>query len=103
VYGARDTKENEAIVLRQFLLQERARPADWDPSTKLLLVMAVVAAAHHDAVASASGVELFASPLLTAREISAARTELVSNGLLRTASDGWQLTSRAHRQVRELS
>src|SRR4051794_27191536 len=30
VYGARDTRENEAVVLRQYLLQERARPADWD-------------------------------------------------------------------------
>jgi uncharacterized protein YeaO (DUF488 family) len=102
VYGARDTKENEAIVLRQYVLRERARPADWDASTKLLLVMAVVAAAHTDAVAPASGVELFASPLLTASERAASRAELLTNGLLRSAPGGWQLTSRAHRQVREL-
>ena len=67
------------------------------PSPVLAGPMAVVAAAHHDAVASAAGVELFASPLLTAPEISAARAELLRNGLLRTASGGWQLTSRAHR------
>jgi uncharacterized protein YeaO (DUF488 family) len=102
VYGARDTKENEAIVLRQYLLRERARPAGWDASTKLLLVMAVVAAAHPDSVAPASGVELFASPLLTAHEFSAARVALLTDGLLRNAPSGWHLTSRGDRQVRGL-
>jgi hypothetical protein len=85
------------------LLRERARPADWDASTKLLLVMAVVAAAHPDAVASAAGVGLFAAPLLTAGEISAARAELVSDGLLRPASGGWELTAHGQRQVRQLA
>ncbi|HEX5500800.1 MAG TPA: DUF488 family protein, partial [Thermomicrobiales bacterium] len=61
VYGARDTRENEAIVVRERLLQGRVKPAaNWDASTRLLAVTAVVAAAHHDAVAPASGVEIFA-------------------------------------------
>ncbi|MGH2615984.1 MAG: DUF488 domain-containing protein [Thermomicrobiales bacterium] len=103
VYGARDTKENEAVVLRQYLLQERARPAaGWDAPTTLLVVMAVVAAAHHDAVAPASGVQVFASPLLTPDEIADASSTLLSNGLLQAISGGWKLTTRAQKQVRQL-
>ena len=103
VYGARDAKENEAVVLRQYLLQKRARPAaEWDAPTKLLLVMAVVAAGLPDAVAPASGVELFATPLLTSDEIAGARSTLMANGQLRAVSGGWQLTARAKNQVRQL-
>ena len=103
VYGARDTKENEAVVLRQYLLQEQARPAAaWDAPTKLLAVMAVVAAAHHDAVAPAAGVLMFASPLLTSGEMTDARSALMANGQLRAVSGGWKLTARAQKQVRQL-
>jgi uncharacterized protein YeaO (DUF488 family) len=104
VYGARDTRENEATVLRQYLLTERPRPgAGWDPPTTLLVVTAGVAAADHDAVASASGVERFASPLLTPDEIAEARATLLANGQLLAASGGWKLTARAQRQVRQLA
>lgn len=104
VYGARDTKENEAVVLRDYVLQERARPGDtWDAPTKLLLTVAVVAAAHHNAVALASGVKLFASPILRARELDDALKELVTHGALRESAGGWQLTPRAQQQVRQLS
>jgi hypothetical protein len=64
--------------------------------------MAVVAAAHHDAVASASGVELFASPLLTADEIADARSALIAGGALRAISGGWKLTAAAQKEVRQL-
>jgi len=63
VSSARDTKENEAVVLRDYLTQAKAKPpAAWDAATRLLAVAAAVAAAQHDAVASASAVHLFASP-----------------------------------------
>ena len=56
VYGARDTKENEATVLRKYLLRERPwQPTGWNPATTLLVILAVVAAAHHDAVTPAPG------------------------------------------------
>lgn len=104
VYGARDTKENEAVVLRDYLLQEKARPGDtWDASTKLLLTAAVVATAHHDAVALASGVKLFASTILTAHELEGTLKELVSRGNLHESSGGWQLTARGQQQVQQLS
>ena len=102
VYAARDTRQNEAVVLRHYLLQERARPAAWEVQRTLLLVMAVVAAARPDAVAGAAGVDLFASPLLTAGEIAAARETLLASGDVRAVSGGWTLTPRARKQVREL-
>lgn len=103
VYGARDTKENEAVVLRQYLLQKRARPAaGWDAPTMLLATIAVVAAAHHDGVAPASGVQLLAAPLLTSDEIADARSALMANGQLRAVSAGWTLSAHAQKQVRQL-
>jgi uncharacterized protein YeaO (DUF488 family) len=103
VYGARDTQENEAVVLRQYLLQERARPAaGWDAPTTVLVVTAVVAAAHHDGVAPTSGVQRLAAPLLTSDEIAEARSALMANGQLRAVSDGWMLTARAQKRVRQL-
>jgi hypothetical protein len=104
VYGASDTKENEAVILRQYLLQKRVRPtAGWDSPTKLLVMIAVVAAAHHDGVAPASGVQLIAAPLLMSDEIAEARSVLMANGQLRAVSDGWTLTARAQKQVRQLA
>jgi uncharacterized protein YeaO (DUF488 family) len=103
VYGARDTKQNEAVVLRQYLLQEHAHPASgWDGPTKLLAVLAVVAAAQPDAVASASGVERFAASLLTSDEIAAARATLLADGQLRTVAGGWELTARGRKNLHEL-
>jgi uncharacterized protein YeaO (DUF488 family) len=103
VYGARDTNENEAVVLRQYLLEKRARPtAGWDAPTKLLVMIAVVAAAHHDDVAPESGVQLLAAPLLTSDEIAEARSALMANGQLRAVSAGWTLTTRAQKRVRQL-
>jgi hypothetical protein len=104
VYGARDTKENEAVVLREYLRQQQARPAsNWDGATTLLVITAVVAAAHHDAVAPASGVQLFASPLLSADEIADARSALTDEKLLRSVPGGWTMTVRAREQVRQLA
>jgi uncharacterized protein YeaO (DUF488 family) len=103
VYGARDTKENEAVVLCQYLLQEHAQaPTGWDAPMKLLAVMSVVAAARPDAVASASGVERFAAPLLTPDDIAGARSTLLADGQLRPAPGGWELTARGRTHLCEL-
>lgn len=104
VYGARDTKENEAVVLRQSLLHDMAHPDDtWDAPTKALVTVAVVAAARHDAIAPAAGLRLFASPILTAREFDGALKELLTNGQLRECSDRWQVTPRGQRRIGELA
>jgi uncharacterized protein YeaO (DUF488 family) len=104
VYGARDTKENEAVILRQHLLHDRAHPdGAWDAPTKLLVMAAVVAAARHDAVALAPDLKLFASPILTLQERDGALKTLLTSGKLRKASGGWQLTSSGERDVRQLA
>jgi uncharacterized protein YeaO (DUF488 family) len=104
VYGAHDAKENEAVVLRHYLLQHRARShGTWDPADTVLVTAAALAAAHHDAVAPASGLKLFASPILTEQEIDGSLKDLVASGALRQSSDGWQVTPRGLRRIRQLS
>jgi uncharacterized protein YeaO (DUF488 family) len=104
VYGARDTKENEAAVLRDYLLQDRVHPDDtWDAPTKLLLTAAVVAVAHPDAIAPTSGLKRFASPILSAHELDDALKKLVADGSLRESAGGWRLTPRARQQVQQFS
>ena len=104
VYGAHDTKENEAAVLRDYLLRDQAHPVDnWDAPTRLLLTAVAVAAARPDAVAPASGLKRFASPILSADEFDGALTKLVADGSLRESGEGWLLTPRARRQAQELA
>lgn len=104
VYGARDTKQNEAVVRRDYLLQGRVHPDDtWDALTKLLLTAAVVVAAHPDAVAPVSGLKRLASPILSAHELDSALTELLADGSLRESAGGWRLTPRARQQVQQLA
>ncbi len=103
VYGARDTQENEAVVLRHYLREKRSRPPDtWAAATTLLVLAAAVAAARHDAVATAAGVRLFATPVLTADELDDALKELLTSGQLREVAGGWSLATRARQQVRQL-
>jgi uncharacterized protein YeaO (DUF488 family) len=104
VYGAHNTKENEAAVLRCYLLQDQAHPVSvWDAPTKLLLTAGAVAAAHPDAVATRSGLRRFASPILSADEFDGALTKLVVDGSLRDSAEGWLLTPRAQRQAQQLA
>lgn len=103
VYGAHDTKENEAVVLRAYLLQERARPdTKWDPPTKILATAEAVAAAHHDAVVPRSGLKLFASSILTGQEIDAAVKELLASSDLRESPGGWYITALGQKRLRQL-
>jgi len=102
VYGARDTRENEAVVLRQYLLHER--PASpWDAPTTLLVLVAAVAAAHRDAVAPVAGVKLFASSLVTGEAFADAVQTLLAGSQVRSVAGGWQLTTRARQQVHRLA
>ncbi len=104
VYGARDTKQNEAVVLRDLLLHEKPKPpAAWDAATRLLAVAAAVAAAQHDAVASAPVVHLFISSLLSKGAFDGALEELLTGGQLREATNGWKLTARGKKQAHHLS
>jgi uncharacterized protein YeaO (DUF488 family) len=104
VYGAHDTKENEAAVMRDYLLQGQAHPVESrGASTGLLLTAAAVAAAHPDAVATRAGLRRFASPILSADEFDGALTKLVADGSLRESGEGWLLTPRAQQQAQQLA
>jgi uncharacterized protein YeaO (DUF488 family) len=104
VYGAHDAKENEAVVLRHYLLHDRTQvDGPWDPADTVLVTAAALAAAHHDAVAPASGLKLFASPILTEQEIDGALKDLLTSGTLRQSSDGWQVTPRGLQRIRQLA
>lgn len=104
VYGARDTQQNEAVVLRQDLLRAHAQPpAGGDAPAKLLAAMAVVAAAQPDAVAALASVERFAAPLLTADEIASARSTLLADGQVRPVPGGWEVTTRGSKHLRDLA
>jgi uncharacterized protein YeaO (DUF488 family) len=104
IYGARNDKENEAVVLRQYLLHDRAPAADaWETADTFLITVAALAAARHDAVAPASAVKLFASSILTEQEIDGAFKDSLASGTLRPSSDGWRVTPRGLLRVRQLS
>jgi uncharacterized protein YeaO (DUF488 family) len=102
VYGARDTQENEAVVLHDTLVGGTIHLGGaWDAPTKLLITASVVAAARHDASAPSSDLKLFVSPVLTGSEFDAALDGLATSGKLRMTSTGWQLTSLGNRTVRK--
>jgi uncharacterized protein YeaO (DUF488 family) len=104
VYGARDEKENEAVVARDALLHERAQPAkEWDAATRLLLIVSVVAAAKHDAAAPTATVRRFASALMGDAQFDAALRELTASGRMRESKDGWELSDSGDLRVRELA
>lgn len=104
VYGAHDTEENEAVVLRHYLLHDKVPAGDkLDPADTLLVTVAALAAAHHDAVAPASGLKLFASPILTGKVIDGALKDLLTSATLRQSSGGWRVTPRGLQRIREIS
>jgi uncharacterized protein YeaO (DUF488 family) len=104
VYGARHTSENEAVVIRNYLLGNRPEfDQSWDGARSLLATIGAVAAAHARAQATSSTLRLFVTPHLTDRNLETALQALRSNGMVRESSDGWHLTSQATKHVRQLS
>jgi uncharacterized protein YeaO (DUF488 family) len=104
VYGARDTSENEAAVIRDYLLAKHPQSTQrWTDAVGLLVTIGVVAAAHSAARATTASVRFFATPHLSQPELETALRALESGGMVSESSNGWQLTSRAIKQVRQLS
>jgi len=104
VYGARDTHDNEAVVIREYLLGKHLKSnASWEDAGSLLATLGVVAAAHSGAQVPISTLKLFVAAHLTDRTLENALQALQSAGMLRKSSDGWQLTSRAVKRLRQLS
>jgi uncharacterized protein YeaO (DUF488 family) len=103
VYGAHDAHQNEAVVLRHYLLHKRPRSnGKWGHADKLLLTVGALAAAHHNAIGRASSLLLFASSVLTKQEIDGALKDLLMTGMLRKSSGGWRVTPRGLQRIRLL-
>ena len=104
VYGAHDAHQNEAVVLRQSLLHKRPRSSGkWGHADKLLVTIGALTAARHDAIAQASSIVLFASPVLTKPKIDGVLKDLQISGMLRKSTEGWQVTPRGLQRIRLLS
>jgi uncharacterized protein YeaO (DUF488 family) len=104
VYGARDTHQNEAVVLREYLLGHPPLHAGtWTGDLRLLVTLAVLAAAHKDAGVSSSTLQRFLAPPLSDREFGTSLQALQDGGKVRPSPNGWQLTARGLKQVGELS
>lgn len=104
IYGASDTKQNEAVALREYLLTDTPKPnSTWTASTRLLITASIVAAARHDAVAPVSSLKLFAAANLTEQEIGDALNDLSASGTLRQSADGWRVTPRGLQRMRQIS
>lgn len=101
VFGARNTQENQAVVLRDYLVQESSSPDDaLNAPAKLLVTASAVAGAYHDAVAPRSGLKLFASSILSDPEFDAALRDLLKDGRLLEASGGWKISGKGQSEIR---
>jgi uncharacterized protein YeaO (DUF488 family) len=104
VYGAHDTRENEAVVIREYLLGKHPKSdASWEDARGLLATLGAVTAAQSGAQVPMSALRVFVPPHLTDRHLDAALQALESDGLVRKSATGWNLTSSAIKQVRQLS
>lgn len=95
VYGARDTLQNEAVVVRDYLLHHDV-PVSGRDDTDLRLLAAVssVAAAQHSGEAPISGLAPFLGSTRSAAQLGDDLQALTDSGDLRQGEGGWSLTAR---------
>jgi uncharacterized protein YeaO (DUF488 family) len=101
LYGARDTHQNEAVVLRDSLLDQRAARGPMDQGMlALLATVTAVAAAQPSGEAPASSLRPFLALPPSESELDAALHSLKDRGELQEGHDGWRLTPRGKRRLR---
>jgi uncharacterized protein YeaO (DUF488 family) len=101
LYGARDSNQNEAVVLREYLLGHRVNLTQGvDSALTLAAAVAAVAAAHPSGEASESSLLTFVDGLLSASQREAAFLALQGRGELVKGHGGWRLTARGQRLLR---
>jgi uncharacterized protein YeaO (DUF488 family) len=104
VYGARDTRENEAVVIRDYLVSKQPNAdGGWDDARRVLVTLSVVAAAQSGAHVATATLKPFLAAQLDARALEAALQALQSTGMVRTTASGWLLTRAAVEHMRQLS
>jgi hypothetical protein len=104
VYGARDTRENEAVVIRDCLLGKQPQADEsWDDARRVLVTPSVAAAAQFAAHVAMARLRPFLAAQLDARALELAVQALQSAGPVRTSASGWPLTPAAVKQMQQLS
>jgi uncharacterized protein YeaO (DUF488 family) len=102
LYGARDYHQNEAVVLRDYLLDQRGAPGHPDSDMlTLLAAVAAVAAAQPSGKAPVSNLRPFLAVLPLVPELEAALQALRDRGAVQEGHDGWRLTARGERLLRD--
>jgi uncharacterized protein YeaO (DUF488 family) len=103
LYGARDTNQNEAVVLHDYLLGHHMNlTRGRDDTLMLAAAVAAVGAAQPKGEASESRLLPFVGGLLSASRREAAFSRLQGRGELVKGHGGWQLTARGQRLLREV-
>jgi hypothetical protein len=103
LYGARDRHQNEAVVLRDYLLDQRAARGRTDYGTlALVAAVAAVAAAQPSSEAPASSLRPYLDSFHSAPELEAALQTLRNHGEVQEGHDAWRLTSRGRRRLRDV-
>lgn len=99
LYGARDTVQNEAVVLRQYLIdQGPSAGLTQDDTLILLAAVEAVVAAQPSGEAPTSRLVPFVHGL-SSRRLEDLLQMLQDRGELRMGEGGWQLTARGRRLV----
>jgi uncharacterized protein YeaO (DUF488 family) len=101
LYGARDSHQNEAVVLREYVLHHRPAP-DPQPDETLVVLAAVtaVAAAQPSGDAALSRLMPFVASVFPASQLEAALQILKEDGDLQESQGAWRITGRGQRLLR---
>jgi uncharacterized protein YeaO (DUF488 family) len=103
LYGARDRHQNEAVVLRDYLLDQRAPRGRTDQNTlALVAAVAAVAAAQPSGEAPASRLRPFLDLFHSGQQLEALLQTLRDRGEMQEGHNGWRLTSRGERLLRDV-
>jgi uncharacterized protein YeaO (DUF488 family) len=104
VYGARDSHQNEAVVLRAYLLDHpAAHDRKGDATLFLLAAVAAVAAAQPSGEAPGASLRPFVDAFLSGQQLEEALQALRDHGEVQKGQNGWQLAARGHRLLRDVS
>ena len=104
LYGARDSYQNEAVVLRDYLLDHRAARGRKDQGMlALVAAVAAVAAAQSRGEAPVSSLSPFVDSLPSVQRIEAALQALRNQGQVQEGQVGWRLASQGQRLLRAVS
>jgi uncharacterized protein YeaO (DUF488 family) len=103
LYGAHDRHQNEAVVLREYLRAQRtARARTEQGPLALTAAVAAVTAAMPSGQAPTPSLRPFLELFLSGPELDTTLQTLRDRGEVQEGPDGWRLTSRGERRLRDV-